>query len=159
MAFELEVRYGTLPASLKERWEEEFLSLGFRVEIMPGFQPSAWQGGFLPIRVTEAPADFVGFALPSEAVSGFEVWFSDDAAHFRSAMGRPTTEFAMQCFGAAVLAKITGGTYFDPQSGVELPSLDAVHAARDEVLAFVKEARERELVHHAFPGWHELTNG
>jgi hypothetical protein len=157
MAFELSVEYDSLPENLGEKWVSAFLRLGFTVEICPGFDACDWNGGFLPFRVSSAPQELIGFQLPNDAASGFEVWFTERDAHFRSAMGRPTTEFAMQCMGAATLAELTGGAYVDPQSGIRALGQQAVEAAGNEIRNFLENAGPRERIHYEFPGWEELT--
>lgn len=145
-----------LPADLKVQWESALAPHGFDVEICPDFVPSNWGGGFLPFRVRAAPEHLIGFALPSEGVSGFEIDFSTDTAHFRSANGRPTTEFALICLGAATLAQLAGGSYCDPQSGSDHAGDAAVAVALKEIESFLGTARDSELVNHPFPGWDAL---
>ena len=130
--------------------------MGFELEICPGFEPQTWNGGFVPMKVRRAPQELVGIDLPNDAVSGFELWINETTADFRSGAGRPTTEFAIQCIGAALLARLTNGTYVDPQEGARYPAAEALDAALREVKAFVAGARDRELVHDRFPGWAEL---
>ncbi len=156
MSFDLSVSYDRLPSDLARIWVEGFARHGFEVEIMPGFDPNTWEGGFLPFHVLAAPEALVGFVLPDPAVSGFEVWLEPQDADFRSGSGRPTTEFAMQCLGAALLAEATGGTYDDPQAGQTYRGGDAIDAALRETARFLRTARSHERVHHPFPGWAEL---
>lgn len=156
MAFEIAVLHSELPTDLGSSWEQGFARLGFAVQVCPGFLPSAWKGGFLPFRVTAAPKELIGLELPDAAVSGFQVFFAPGRATFVSGNGRPSTEFAMQCLAAALLAEATGGTYEDPQSGNRFVGAEAIDAAVAEVRAFVRSARPKELVHHSFPGWEKL---
>lgn len=156
MSYDLTVEYIGLPDDLKSRWEEAFSSVGFELEICPGFEPETWKGGFVPMKVRRAPRELVGINLPNDAVSGFELWIEDTEADFRSGAGRPTTEFAIQCIGAALLARLTSGSYVDPQEGARYSAAEALDAAVREVKAFVADARDRELVHHPFPGWAAL---
>lgn len=156
MAFELTISTPDLPADLKSQWESALAPHGFDVEICPDFTPTNWGGGFLPFHVRAAPENLIGFPLPGDAVSGFEVDFMADMAHFRSASGRPTTEFALLCLSAATLAQLTGGFYCDPQSGGEHAAADAVPVALGEIESFLRTARDSEFVNHAFPGWNAL---
>jgi hypothetical protein len=156
MSFDLFVSFEQLPSDLARVWTEGFRRHGFEVEVMPGFDPSTWEGGFLPCRVLAAPEELVGITLPDPGVSGFELSFEKKEAYFRSASGRPTTEFAMQCLGAALLAEATGGSYDDPQAGKKYRGAAAIDAALDEIRMFVPTARPHERVHHSFPGWAEL---
>src|SRR4051812_684955 len=112
MSFDLVVSMPCLPDDLRHAWEREFATLGFDVEIDPSFDPRTWVGGFLPFRVAKAPRELIGVILNEPVVSGFEIGFGNESAHLRTAMGRTTTEFALQCFGAAILAKLSGGEYF-----------------------------------------------
>jgi len=157
MGFTLTVRFEKLPASLKEDWVAEFAKHGFDVEIWPDFDPTDGQAGFLPFRVRQAPEELIGFELPGDALSGFEVIFTECEAQFDSGMGRSTTEFAMQCIGAATLAMLTGGWYEDSQNDIEVSGTDALEAAKREIGSFLEFTGERGRVHDEFPGWEALT--
>jgi hypothetical protein len=153
MAFDLNVHLERLPDALKELWEQAFRAHGVELEIWPSFQPATWQGGFLPMRLRGAPAELVGVPISEDAAAGIEVWFDESGAYFRSAAGRTTTEFALQCLGAALLAELGNGSYFDPQAGETHASADAVAAARREIESFVAGAEDEELLVQPFPGW------
>ena len=62
----------------------------------------------------------------------------------------------MLCMGAALLARITDGTYVDPQSGASHSGTAAVEAAKREALEFAQTADEESRIRRAFPGWREL---
>jgi len=164
MSFDLIVECPSLPEDLKPNWEGAFLREGFDVEICPSFRPSTSNGGFWPMRLTAAPEELIGMPLPGVAVSGFEVSFDQGGTSngattvvsFRFAYGVPTTEFAMLCVGAALLAALSNGKYIDPQSGAEHVGRDSVDAAKATVRDFLMHATESERVHHPFPGWEEL---
>lgn len=156
MSFDLVVSMPSRPADLREAWEREFAALGFAVEIYPRFDPDTWKGGFLPFRVVNAPPQLIGVELHEQVVSGFEISFGPESAHLRTAAGRTTTEFALQCFGAAILAKMSGGQYFDDQNGLACNAVDAFHAAMKEVKLYLRSARTEELAQHPFPGWAAL---
>jgi hypothetical protein len=52
------------------------------------------------------------FGLPKVIqISGFEVDFGPESAHFRTAMGRTIAELILQYYGAACLAVVTKGVY------------------------------------------------
>ena len=156
MSFELAISTPNRPADLRSAWEVAFRAQGLQVEIYPKFSPETWGGGFLPFRVIAAPGDLIGFTLKQPALAGFEISFSSGSAHLRTAAGRSTTEFALQCVGGATLAALCGGHYVDDQNGIVCEGRDALEAALSEIRAFVKSADERERVTHAFPGWAKL---
>lgn len=156
MSFELAISTPNRPANLRSAWEEAFRAQGLQVEIYPKFSPETWRGGFLPFRVLAAPADLIGFALKQPALAGFEISFGPESAHLRTASGRSTTEFALQCVGGATLAILCSGHYVDDQNGIVCDGPDALEAALSEIRAFVKSAKEKEKVAHAFPGWEKL---
>ena len=109
MSFELVVEMKCGVNNLRQRWQDEINSHGFSVEILPSFDPASWQGGFLPIKLSAMPDKYL-FGLPKAIqISGFEVDFGTESAHFRTAMGRTITELILQCYGAACLAVITNG--------------------------------------------------
>jgi len=156
MSFDLIVEASALPDDLKGKWESLYRREGFEVEISPGFEPGTWDGGFLPMRVAQAPAHLIGIELPSEAGSGFEVAFEQGSATFGFQLGGPTTEFAVLCVGAALLAELADGVCFNPQSGEQFQGQQAIEPAKQEIVAFLTEAGERERTHHPFPGWTAL---
>lgn len=158
MSFDLRVSMPRRPDDLRLAWEREFTAFGFDVEIYPSFDPRTWTGGFLPFRVAKAPARLIGVELDEPVISGFEVGFEADFAHLRTAMGRTTTEFALLCFGAAILAKLSGGEYFDDQNGLVCNAVDALVAAEKEVTCYRRTASTDELTKHPFTGWTELCN-
>src|SRR6516162_3440284 len=118
MSFDLVVSMPYRPRELRLAWEREFAERGFDVQIYPDFDPQTWEGGFLPFRVAEAPYELTGVNLHDPVVAGFEIDFRGESAHLRTAMGRTTLDFALQCVGAAILAKLSGGEYVDDQNGL-----------------------------------------
>jgi hypothetical protein len=156
MSYDLAVSMPSRPDKLGQLWEREFVSLGFDVEIYPGFDPRTWRGGFLPFQVTKAPRELIGVDLDVPVISGFEIEFEIESAHLRTAMGRTTTEFALQCFGAAILAKLSGGEYIDDQNGIVCEPANAFVAAEKEVRYYLSTAGAKELAKHPFPGWAAL---
>ena len=157
MGFDLTVFTPSRPADIKTLWEREFSALGFEVEIYPGFSPDSCNGGFLPFRVAAAPELYIGLTLAEPAVSGFEIRFDADAAHLWTGAGRTTTEFALQCLGAATLAQLCRGEYVDDQTGLRCSGSEAIDAAKKEIAKFLRHARKfRALVSHPFPGWEAL---
>ena len=133
-----------------------FAGHGFAVEICPGFDPATWGGGCLPFRVDRAPPELTGVRLGGPAVAGFEIAFGPQSAHLRTAAGRTTTDFALQCVGAALLAGLTGGEYIDDQNELVCGPAEALAAAEREVRAFLAAAGPEELATHPFPGWSAL---
>ena len=157
MGFDLTVFTPHRPADIKTLWERKYAALGFEVEIYPGFSPDSWAGGFLPFRVAAAPELYLGLALGEPAVSGFELLFTADSAHLWTGVGRTTTEFALQCVGAATLAQICEGEYHDDQSGACYSGPEAVGVAKKEIASFLPLAQKaRALISHPFPGWESL---
>jgi hypothetical protein len=98
----------------------------------------------------------IGVNLEEPVAAGFEIRFDRESAHLGTAMGRTTIDFAQQCFGAAILAKLSGGEYTDPQNGLGCDALDAFGAAEVEVKNNLNSARPEELAKHQFPGWAAL---
>ena len=145
-----------LAAELKAAWERAFRGQGFEVEIYPTFSPETWGGGFLPFRVTAAPHALIGLGLTQPAISGFEISFRGEGAQLRTASGRSTTEFALQCIGGATLALLCEGQYIDDQNGIVCGGSEALGTAISETRAFVASADEQEKVSHPFPGWEKL---
>jgi len=158
MSFQLFVDYHKLPDALSSRWETAFAQEGFQVEIFPGFEPRSWCGGLLPIRILQAPRELMGYTLPGEGIAGFDVSVDDTSAWFRSPMGRCTAEFALQCVGAATLARVTEGKVQDPQSGREATYAQAMELARDEIRRFLGSVHLGACHHQPFPGWGALAS-
>ena len=109
MAFELVVEMKSSVKNLRQRWQEEINCHGFSVEILPSFDPATWQGGFLPIKLVSMPDKYLFGLAKVVQISGFEVSFGAESAHFRSAMGVPLAELILQCYGAASDARANGG--------------------------------------------------
>lgn len=156
MSFELAISTPSRPADLKVAWERSFRDQGFDVEIYPDFSPRAWQGGFLPFRVAAAPRDLIGTSIDEPIIGGFEISLTDESAHLRTASGRSTTDFALQCVGGATLAALCGGYYVDDQNGIACPGEEALAAAMEEVRAFLESADDDEKKTERFPGWSAL---
>jgi hypothetical protein len=157
MAFELVVEMKTAVKNLCQRWQEEINSHGFSVEILPSFDPATWQGGFLPIKLAAMPDKYL-FGLPRLIqISGFEVSFGPQSAHFRSAMGRTLAELILQCYGAACLAVITNGVYHDPQTGESFEGASTIDRADGEIMAYEPYIDDHARVQHGFTKWSDYT--
>ena len=156
MSFDLVVSMPSRPDKLRWSWEREFAALGFDVEIYPGFDPQTWKGGMLPIRVTKAPRELIGVDIDEPVISGFEIDFEIESAHLRTAAGRTTVEFALQCLGAAILTKLSDGEYIDDQNGIVCKATDAFVAAAKETRYYLSTAGAEELAKYPFPGWAAL---
>lgn len=153
MAFELFVTCETIPANLAEVWEKELSAKGIVVEVLPGFLPSEWAGGFLPIKLIELPESY-RFRLPSIVqISGFEVGFTLNSAHFRTAMGRTIAELILQCSCTAILAAITGGMYIDPQTDKIYEGERALKRAHDEIMEYEPYMDDASRTQHGFTRW------
>ncbi len=153
MAFELVVEMKTSVKEFRQRWQEEINSHGFSVEILPSFNPDTWQGGFLPIKLVSMPDKYI-FGLPKVTqISGFEVSFGPESAHFRSAMSRPLAELILQCYGAACLAVITNGVYYDPQTSESFQGASAVSRADWEIMAYKPYIDDHARTQHKFGKW------
>lgn len=157
MAFELVVEMKAGVEDLRQRWQAEINSHGFSVEILPSFDPATWQGGFLPIKLVSLPDKYL-FGLPKIVqISGFEVSFGPESAHFRTAMGRTLAELILQCFGAASLAVITNGVYYDPQTGESFEGVSAINRADWEIKAYEPYIDHRARMQHEFTNWSDYT--
>jgi len=153
MAFELVVEMKTSVKSLRPRWQEEINSHGFSVEILPSFDPDTWQGGFLPFKLVAIPDKYLFELSKMVQISGFEVSFASESAHFRSAMGRPLAELILQCYGAACLAVITNGIYHDLQTGESFEGELAITRADWEIMAYQPYIDQNARVQHEFSRW------
>jgi len=89
------------------------------------------------------------------ASSGFEISFSRDSAHLRTASGRSTMDLAVQCIGGATLALVCEGHYVDDKNDLVCFGKDAIDAAIAEISAFVATAEDDEKTMEAFSGWGE----
>lgn len=154
--FDLVVSTPIRPQRFKTTWESLFAAQGFEVEIYPQFSPDTWEGGFLPFRVVSAPVELIGLHMATPCVSGFEVDFTPESACLQTSMGRTTTEFALQCIGAATLAQMCGGQYIDNQNGLTCNSDDAQAVAIAEIKKYLSTASDKEKTGHEFPGWEQL---
>lgn len=157
MAFELVIEMKTSVTNLRQQWQEEINSHGFSVEILPSLDPDTWQGGFLPIKLVAMPDKYL-FGLPKVVqISGFEVSFGPESAHFRSAMGRPVAELILQCYGAASLAVITDGVYHDLQTGESFEGPSAIKRADWEITAYEPYIDQHARAQHEFTKWSDYT--
>jgi hypothetical protein len=153
MAFELVVEMKTIAKNLRQRWQEEIDSHGFCVEILPSVNLATWRGGLLPIKLVSMPDKYL-FGLPKVVqISGFEVSFGPNSAHFRTAMGRTLAELILQCYGAATLAVITNGIYHDPQTGESFEGAAAICRADWEIMAYEPYIDDHSRVQREFRGW------
>lgn len=153
MSFDLVVEIKSSVNNLRQRWQDEINSHGFTVEIFPQFDPMSWQGGHLPIKLIAMPDKYL-FGLPKMIqISGFEVDFETNSAHFRSAMGRPLAELILQCYGAACLAVITNGVYHDPQAGESFEGDSALQRADQEIMAYEPYIDHHARAQHPFTQW------
>lgn len=157
MAFELVVEMKSSVRELRQRWEQEINSHGFLVEILPSFERETWQGGFLPIKLA-ALRDKYQFGFPKVVqISGCEVSFGRESAHFRTAMGRPLAELILQCYGAASLAVITNGVYHDLQTSESFEGASAIHRADLEIMAYEPYIDDHSRVQHEFTKWSDYS--
>jgi hypothetical protein len=154
MAFELSVKCADpVPPDLGALRERALRERGIILEVHPEFDPSDWEGGFLPMKVAAIPSSLIGTRLKPPSLSGFEVYFAVPEVSFRSAMGRTSTEFALMCICAGLLAFISRGTYFDPQSGIEADGRTAVDAAISAIRDYLKHAPKDEFRQYPWTKW------
>ncbi len=153
MSFDLVVEMKSSVNNLRQRWQDEINSQGFTVEIFPEFDPGNWQGGHLPIKLIAMPDKYLFGLAKVIQISGFEVDFEAKSAHFRSAMGRPLAELILQCYGAASLAVITNGVYYDLQTGESFEGAAALQRADWEILAYQPYIDEYARAQHPFTQW------
>jgi hypothetical protein len=158
MAFELSVLMRARVDDLRSRWQDEINAQGFHVEIMPSFRHEKWAGGFLPIKIVSMPQAYLFGLQNVTQLSGFEVDFQPQSAHFRSGMGRTVAELVMQCYGAATLAVITNGVYHDPQTGDSFEGAAALERAHLEILDYAPYIDDRSKRQHAFTRWSDYTD-
>ena len=126
---------------------------GVEVEIYPSFDVGTWQGGFLPMKVLAMPLEYIGCALQSPALSGFEVDFGPKRASFRSPACRTTTEFSLLSLSAAAIAEITGGRLEIPEADLPPSELDPFLEAIDLLKSFVAESTEEDRRQSPFEKW------
>jgi len=55
-----------------------------------------------------------------------------------------------------MLAKLSGGHYYDDQNGLACDSEQAFVAAMREIKLYVATAQPRDFAKHPFPGWDKL---
>jgi hypothetical protein len=157
MSFELVVEIKSGVRNLRQLWQDEINSHGFAVEILPSFDQATWQGGFLPIKLSLIPDKYL-FGLPKVIqISGFEIDFGPESAHFRTAMGRTLVELTLQCYGAACLAVITKGIYHDPQSGESFEGPSAIRRADWEIMAYLPYIDQHARAQHVFTKWSDYA--
>ncbi|MBS0201906.1 MAG: hypothetical protein JSS49_03340 [Planctomycetes bacterium] len=157
MAFELVTEMKTRLTELRLRWQDEINSHGFVVEILPLFDRDTWRGGFLPFKLMALPEKYLFGLTNSVQISGFEVSFASDSAHFRSASGRPIAELILQCYGAASLAVICNGLYHDLQSGHSFEGAAAIKQAHSEIMAYQPYIDQHARVQHPFTKWSDYS--
>lgn len=154
VSFDLNVVSSTeFPADLGLLLRERLRRHGVEVEVYPSFEVATWGGGFLPMKVLAMPAEFIGGALQSPALSGFEVDFRATTACFRSPASRTTTEFALLNLSAAAIAEITGGRLEMPEAGITSSENDPFDEAVDIVRGFVSESSEEDRRQYPFERW------
>lgn len=158
MAFELVVEMKTRIKGLRERWQAEINSHGFSIEILPSFDPDSWEGDFLPIKLSAMPDKYL-FRMPKVIqISGFEISFGPESAHFRSAMGRPLAELILQCYGAATLAVITHGICYDLQTNASFQGASAIERADWEICAYEPYLDQSAKVQRPFTKWSDYES-
>lgn len=121
MSYDLTVSFEKWPDDLVARWRAELTRMGVELTFDPEFDPRA-STGWCPVWVTVADE---GDPLPlgdehrelGAFENGFE-YYPDEAGALFSAKSMAGNAVAVWC--AAALAAITGGTFFDPQCGLEL---------------------------------------
>ncbi len=161
MSFDLAVFAQRVPQDLIPAWTQALAAHGLTVEFHPSFDGHVWGGGFLPIMVTSiAPGAFPAahrYSAPP-FVCGFELTVSDLEAssghpggvpgryfELRTALGRSVADLRLQCFAAATLAIVTGGTVEDPQQDASFEGQEAIrNAAREADEYEAKWAKERD---------------
>jgi hypothetical protein len=153
MSFELVVEMKSAVKDIRQRWQDEINSHGFSVEILPTFEPANWPGGYLPLKLIAMPDKYL-FGLPRVIqVSGFELDFGPESAHFRTATGRTIAELILQCFGAACLAIVTNGVYHDLQTGESFEGTTAIQRADWEIMAYQPYMDQHARTQHSFTQW------
>jgi len=72
-------------------------------------------------------------------------------------MGRTVAELILQCHGAACLAIVTRGVYYDPQTGKSFEGTAAIQRADQEIMAYQPYIDERARVQHEFTQWSDYA--
>ena len=184
MSFDLTVYAPAWPDDPARVWQESLARHGLVVEVLPGFSPGRWRGGFLPFKLLVTPGSFAAAGrYGQEAVrAGFEIDFqvespadleamasraspmvaavyrkSRQSAYLSTSMGRTVADLRLQCFAAATLAVASGGVVSDGQQGEAFVGDAAIQNAAREADAYEANAEDpRDWGLTPFPGWGPL---
>jgi hypothetical protein len=120
-------------------WQDAITASGLPVELDTDFDPDTFSG-FLPCMIRGAASGFEYFADELSA---------DDAAELEAPKGSDFSvtlvthsdlkEFACSAVAAGVLAKVSGGLLFDPQSGDSIPADEALAWSTEQLAAAERE--------------------
>ena len=120
-------------------WQDAIAASGLPVEIDTDFDPDTFSG-FLPCTIRGAASGFEYFADELSA---------DDAAELDAPKGSDFSvtlvthsdlkEFVCSAVVAGVLAKVSGGLLFDPQSGDSIPADEALAWSIEQIAAAERE--------------------
>lgn len=181
MSFDLMVYFKNPPDDLVARWEDALRDAGLPLRFPPGYNPFAadveaeleleWRGtqtvleGALQEKTTGFPYFEIRDMDREEAKQNAEsehvplalkrtVKEATHEAYFTTSSGRSAFGIALQMYGAAALAKATGGVVCDPQERGYITSAEAAEYARETVASMrageiadrqkqEEEARER----------------
>ena len=153
MAFELSVALTKSLENEKQNIENEFSKLGFKLELCPDFELKTWEGGFLPIKLIELPQQYLFNLSQIIQISGFELYYEDQHASLRTAMGRTIAELILQCYFAAIMTYLSEGTYIDPQTGNAFEGKDALKRAHEEIMEYEEFIDDSSKKQHTFTKW------
>jgi hypothetical protein len=141
MAFLLEVQTPKRPSDLVAIWKPALAQRGIVVEFPPGFKLEN-SSAVLVVKVLAAPASLTRLQVSRLVAGYFEVWCDEEGFGFRTASGRTTVDFALQCLCAAALAEHLDGLYVDPQMGESARGNDAFRLAMAEIGQFIEDPDE-----------------
>ena len=120
-------------------WQDAIAASGLPVELDTDFDPDTFSG-FLPCTIRGAASGFEYFADELSA---------DDAAELDAPQGSDFSvtlvthsdlkEFVCSAVAAGVLAKVSGGLLFDPQSGDSIPADEALAWSIEQIAAAERE--------------------
>ena len=123
MPYELTVDW-TGPVPTMSQWQAAIDDAGFETVLEAEVEPSAAPGGWWPATYRGAEGGFE-FYLSRNEESGWHALFSFG---WRNPNERPSASFA-----AAALARLTSGSYVDPQTSARYSPADVIEGVRAEI--------------------------
>jgi len=153
MSFSLEVQTEKRPSDLVAIWKSALAQRRMAVEFPPNFNLEN-SSGVLVMKVLSAPSELTRLEVTTPVAGYFEFWGDEEGFGFRTASGRTTVDFALQCLCAAALAEHLDGVYVDPQMNESARGAEAFRLAMAEIDYFVSEPNEK--VFRDFIDWETI---